>query len=205
MIKAFLKGLATKASENVAVLLWPSAAAIATVMTFFTVPAVTLSLNRWQVAACVLGFIFALAITAWLTRRAASRRRFHATQYGERHIWGSAQQRDGTVTTQINTDLVIKNLTTEPLHLIRARLVRPKLGEPITAMIYTLDGDAALLPPREAAKVRVFMVMHGSPAAPGECLSAVIAITDDEGHEQRIRMALRGVITMQPMPARPPA
>lgn len=200
MFKAFLEGLVKKLGENVAALLWAGALVIGPVLTWLAAPAVTLRLNRWQIAACVLALLAALAVTAWLTRHAGLRKRFYATQYGARQIWGSAEQRDGTIATQFNIDLMVKNLSARRLHLIKARVVRPKLGEPLTTMIFAGSGATAVLEPQRAGVLTLFMVVHGAPTKPSDRLAAVIAIADDEGREQRVHVRLRRVVAPAPPP-----
>jgi len=54
-------------------------------------------------------------------------------------------------------------------------------------------GNPAVLPPREPAHISVFLHIRGvldRPHSGGE-ISTVLGISDDEGHEQRVRVRLR--------------
>jgi hypothetical protein len=100
---------------------------------------------------------------------------------------------------QIRTELMAKNLTDKILHLLTARPVRPKIrGEVLQVFIHTgADSKYGLdcLPPGATLHTSIMIMIRGLPAGfRGEtmpALTAVLAVTDDEGNEQRVRMSLK--------------
>ena len=107
--------------------------------------------RRWiEAAATGLG-IFAVcrlgntATTNFKTYRArvAARHTFHLTPVPQRCHWGATRQQDGTMTTQIAVSLIAKNLTQYALHLLRVRLIKPKIsGEVLGEMLLVSRTDS---------------------------------------------------------------
>src|SRR5437667_4713957 len=65
-------------------------------------------------------------IPVWRASKDA-RRRFYLTEVPQQSHWSSAKQSDDSIVTQIVTDLLIKNRTSSPLALTRARLISPRI------------------------------------------------------------------------------
>jgi hypothetical protein len=117
-----------------------------------------------------------------------------------RSFWGATRQKDGTIVSQIRAEFLAKNRTGKILHLLAARVVRPKIpGELLQAFITTPVDDAFgidCVPPGATLHVTVNMLIRGYPGRvrknPTE-LAAVLALKDDEGNEQRIKLALKAI------------
>jgi hypothetical protein len=93
-----------------------------------------------------------------------------------------------------------KNRTEKILHLLTARVVRPKIsGEIINVFIHTgadTEFGVDCLPPGATMHISVIIMIRGFPAHVREdkklpSLTAVIAVADDEGNEQRVRLPLK--------------
>jgi hypothetical protein len=196
MLKSFREGLAKRAGEWTANLILAGVVAGGTLTAWLAAPAVNVKLTHLQVVACVSALLVLLAATSWSSRALILRRRpkFHLTQHGHRNMWGTVEQKDGSLNTSIAAELVAKNLTTEPVYLVTSRLVRPRIGGEVLMEHVHLDGGSpAVLPPREPAHVSVFLHIRGVLDRPrsGDEIAAVLGISDDEGHEQRVHVRLR--------------
>jgi hypothetical protein len=143
-------------------------------------------------------------IPAWRAS-ADARRRFHTTGEPQQSFWSSAKQADDSIVTQVVARLLIKNRTTEPLALVSARLVSPKIhGEiahadvSVRAVNRNIYGDAVhsghMIPPAMSLPASVGIYIRGVPRRKVDKLvRAVIALTDDEGHEEKIAVDMRVV------------
>jgi hypothetical protein len=136
----------------------------------------------------------------------AARRTFYLTPVAHECHWGSTRQQDGTISTQITVALVAKSLMPHgSLHLLRARLIRPKLsGEVLTNILLVEDrlsgeyGSAHRtgrhIPPGAIRSVVINMLIRGVPkqsAAKVTPLAAQLAAEYAKGNEQRVRLELR--------------
>jgi hypothetical protein len=181
-----------------------------TALTAWLAGPVILHLTHLQVVAAAFVLLVLLGAVAWASRALTLRRRpkFHLTQHGHRNIWGTPEQKDGSINTSIAVELVAKNLTSEPVYLVIPRLVRPKIdGEVVMRNVHLAGGDHAVLPPREPAHISVFLHIRGTlvRAPTSGRIAAVIAIADDEGHEQRVHVNLRWLQRPPKSPAQTPS
>jgi hypothetical protein len=197
MLEDFREGFAKHAGERTADLIFAAIIAGGTLAAWFAAPAVNvhLYLTHLQVVSCVFLFLLLIAGSAWASRALTLRRRpgFHMMQHGRRDIWTTVQQPDGSIHTSIAVDLLAKNLTTEPTYLVSPRLVRPRIrGEIFMALVHVVGEGRALLAPGEPTDVSVFLQICGTVELPNSAsVIAVLAIADDEGREQRVRVRLR--------------
>src|SRR5437764_294984 len=59
--------------------------------------------------------------------------------------WGVSKQTDGSYVTQVAMHCMVKNRSTEPLHIMKARLIRPKIkGEVLPGLVMTRAANAAV-------------------------------------------------------------
>jgi hypothetical protein len=139
----------------------------------------------------------------------AARRTFHLSAAGIHNHWGTAKQTDDSVTTQISARFLVKNLTDAPLGLVMPRLIKPKInGQVIRAFIAvrpagdsnygTTAIDGYRIPPGGIAPASVEITIRGvSGHDPAKTLHVALGIRDDEGNEQRVKVALKGT-TQEP-------
>lgn len=133
----------------------------------------------------------------------AGRRTFHLSPESIQAHWSTHRQRDDSMTTQITAQFMVKNLTDAPLGLVEPRLIRPKInGEvrhadiavrPAESHTYGSLHSGYRIPPGDVAPAALHLMIGGTPGqAATETLHATFGISDDEGNEQRIRVALKG-------------
>jgi hypothetical protein len=123
------------------------------------------------------------------------------------------KQSDDSTTTQINAHFLVKNLTAVPIRLVASRLIRPKIeGEVLHHDVMVRAADSNLygaavhsghtIPPHEALPASVALIVRGVPQRAGDqTLNVTLGVTNDEGYEQRVGVALRGF----PKPKQPGA
>lgn len=145
-----------------------------------------------------------VGVRAWLAARDEARI-LHVTVQG-RSRWHLARQPDDTYLTQISIDALVKNRTDEPLSLVRATAVKPKIlrGEVVSGFI-SIEGEDGCIPPRKSRSVHIHMMVRARPNwAPDTVVSAVFAISDDEGRERRFPVILRNSGGKAAPPKKPP-
>ena len=151
-------------------------------------------------AACRLGSLVISQINSYRTKLAA-RRTFHLTPIPHRSFWGPTRQKDGTIVSQIRAEFMVKNRTNKSLRLLTARVVKPNIpGDVLHVLLHTdVDsqyGDIDYLP--QGATIRLSVVLHVR-GFPGRVrknppdLAAVLAVADDEGNEQRVKLPLKAI------------
>jgi hypothetical protein len=110
--------------------------------------------------------------------------------------------------TQVCARLLVKNRTTIPLALVRARLLKPKIrGEilnddvSVRAVDRNIYGDAHsgyVVPPGVTLPASAVIMIRGVPTKKlGKQVRATIGVTDDEGHEQKVTVEM----LVLPLPA----
>ena len=66
------------------------------------------------------------------------RRYFFVTPIDHQCHWGIAKQNDGSYVTQISVECMIKNRSTESVHIMKARVIKPKIsGEVLPGLVLT--------------------------------------------------------------------
>ena len=174
----------------------------------------------WIVIAGVVFGVLALArglgilienIPVWKVS-ADKRRRFHLIPDPQQSLWSISKQADDSIVTQVVARFLTKNRTTETLALVQARLIRPKIrGEIIHSdvLVRAVDeniyGSAAhsghAIPAGMSLPTSVHILIRGVPRrAPANHLRAVIGVTDDEGHEQRVAIDMRVIPQPEAVP-----
>jgi hypothetical protein len=130
------------------------------------------------------------------------RRTLHLTLEDNQSFWHIAKQRDGSMATQFTLRFMAKNLTNSPLHLLKARIIRPKIrGELIQDIILvrsvqqnvysTAQTSGNYIPPNALLPISVTIMSHGSPKQTTGRMRTLIGITDASGNETRIKLSLK--------------
>jgi hypothetical protein len=134
-----------------------------------------------------------------------ARRIFHLTPTTRDCHWGSTRQQDGTITTHTTVSLMAKNLSDRMLHLLTARLIKPKISGEILANFLLIEdrqtseyGSVQMtgkhIPPDAIRALAITIIVRGVPkqkAGKLRPLAAVLSIADAEGNEQRVKVDLR--------------
>lgn len=174
-------------------------------------PVVPSTAKPWMIVATVLFGALAIAraaallieqIPQWRSARAA-RRKFHITPNPQQSFWHSPRQPDDSIMTQVAARLFVKNLTDDPLTLVSVRLVKPRIGGEVVssdvsvrAVGSNIYGDAFssghVIPPRMSLPASAHLMIRGVPwREPKNQVRVVIALRDDEGWEERVKMTMR--------------
>ena len=192
--------------------LWLFAATALSLTAFLYVPIfsglVTKETCLWIAVAAVSCGIFlesrftsiAIAIIRKYHASLEARRTFHLTPLGQQSHWGTSQLPGGTVITNLTVVMDAKNRTNMPVTLLTSRLIRPKISGEITHNFVLIENRMnnqiiqRYIPPRTVRSIVVNMGIRGLPKQrPGKVqpLPVLIAVYDDEGNQQRIRLRLR--------------
>ncbi len=169
--------------------------------------------DSWLVVAVVLFNILAISRAISLVARAvhglgmarAARRTFHLSSDGMQSFWATVRQEDDSTTTQIVVRFAAKNLTDAPLGLMSVRLIKPKIRGEIVhtdVMVRAVDsnlyGDVAhsghRVPAKDILPATTSIIIRGVPRqVPGGTLTLALGITDENGNEQHLKLALKGM------------
>lgn len=153
-------------------------------------------------------------LSQWQSEKKA-RRKFHISANVQQSFLHFAKQPDGSIMTQVAARLFVKNLTGNPLALAGVRLVKPRVrGEvassdvSVRAVDRNIYGDAFssghAIPPGMALPASAHLMIRGVPwREPKKQVRVTIAIMDDEGWEERVKMTMRVMPKAQPVAALP--
>ena len=158
---------------------------------------VSASLAFARAAGIVIGWL-----SRWRTAKAA-RRAFHITAVEQQSFWHVAKQPDDSLITQVAARLFVKNLTDDPLALVSATLLKPRIrGEIVSSDVSVratdrnIYGDAIssghAIPARMSLPVSAHIMVRGVPwREPKKQVRLTLAVRDDEGRQERVKMILR--------------
>lgn len=191
------------------------------------VPAVNLELPKtyrpWLVVGLVVFGVLAIfkwinvLIGAWRSSRAEAKahKTFHMTPIVQHCRWSVAKQADGSMVTQIVAHFAVKNQNTAQVGLMRARVIKPSIkGEVLHDMITVreqrgpMHGTAYVSDHRIAAgtalPAHAVVMIRGKPRqTEDKDLAVTFGISDEDGHEQRVRVVCKGM--PKPRPSDQPA
>lgn len=197
--------------------LWLLTAVAVALGLFLLVPELSTNLPKtykpWFVLSAVLFIVLAIfrgvsvGFQWWRSWRisVAARRTFHLTPIDAQCFWSATRQSDDSVVTQIAARFIVKNRTPAPLNLISARVIRPVIrGEVIqkTVLVRAPEGTSYgsaqfaghAIPPGSTLPAAVDILIRGSPKlSPADTLRIKLGIVDDDGNEQRVWIALKGL------------
>lgn len=163
------------------------------------------------------GLIF-LAVAAWiftafkamsmmpglLAARAATRAvrtKFVITPVEHQSMWGIAKQQDGSFITQVTVRCMVKNRSSEPLQLMKARLVKPRIRGGELPCVVTMQGTRSnyhgtaftsgyAIPPGEALPASANIMVRGMPRQRSGKLAAVVEFQDADDNRARTTLTL---------------
>jgi hypothetical protein len=144
------------------------------------------------------------AVQAWRLWRAEAqaRIRFIITPIEHQCFWGVSRQTDGSVVTQVSGHFMVKNRTASNLHLMTARLVKPRLsGEVLPGLLTIRAVDSHMhgtahvsghaIPPNHTLPVSMTILIRSTPRQQAGMLDAIIEMADADANKERVRFALR--------------
>ena len=130
---------------------------------------------------------------------------FHMTPVTQHCWWSVAKQADGSFVTQVVADFAVKNQSTAPIGLMRARIIKPTIrGQVIHDMITVreqrgrMHGTAYVsdyrIAPGTSLPARVMVMIRGIPRKNEEDdMLVVFGVSDEDGREQRVSVVCRGM------------
>ena len=142
------------------------------------------------------------AVPSWRAS-ADARRKFHLTGVPQQSHWSTAKQADDSIITQISAHLFVRNRTADPLALVGVRLVSPRIrGEVVHADISVRAEDRNMygsaihsgyfVPPGMSLPASAHLLIRGVLRRKlGNEVKVRLAVSDDEGHEQRVTLRMR--------------
>jgi hypothetical protein len=144
------------------------------------------------------------AVQAWRLWRvdAQARVRFVITPIEHQCFWGISQQADGSLVTQVSGHFMVKNRTASALHLMTARLVKPRIsGEVLPGLITMRAVDSNMhgtahvsghaVPPHQTLPVSMTILVRGAPRQKAGMMDAIIEMADADANKERVRLRIR--------------
>lgn len=115
--------------------------------------------------------------------------------------WSVSRQSDGSYITQLTIRCMVKNRSAEPLYLVRARLVKPRVASQpswVPVLVRDFPGSAfasapvsgAYVTPGSTAAIAVMFLVRGAIRRGTRPLKAIIEFEDAEGKRERLRVGL---------------
>ena len=161
------------------------------------------------VYATIVAWIFVLAraaypmtemVLTYLQYRERARY-FLVTPIDAQCHWGVSKQADGSHVTQVSVHCMVKNRSTEPLHIMKARIIKPKIwGEVLPGVVVTRAPNAAIygtpavsgnyIGAGKTLPVGCTLLTRGVPRQRDGSMRAVIEIEDADGHRERVKILL---------------
>lgn len=162
----------------------------------------------------VVGTKSASHLPAWWSAREAQRAaqmKFVATPIESQSLWGIAKQPDGSYVTQITVRCMVKNRTGEPLHLLKAKLIKPKInGEELPGLVTMQAPDSNMhgtayvsgynIPAGQTLPASATILHRGMPNQRSGTLTATVEFQDADANRVRIPIVLN--MASPPGPAR---
>ena len=118
-------------------------------------------------------------------------------------FWDVATQPDGSLVTQFELRFMAKNLTSAPLHLLKAQLIRPKIrGELIRTIMSVRHprqnifgserASGHFIPPDALLPISVRIYIRGAPKQTNARMMRVrVVVTDAVGNETPVTFNLK--------------
>jgi hypothetical protein len=140
------------------------------------------------------------AILAYIRHR-EKRRHFVLTAIDQQCRWGVSRQTDGSYVTQLAFECMVKNRSTEPLHIMKAKVIKPKIrGEVLPRLVGTRAPNASTygtphisghhIGAGQTLPIACTILIRGQPKQTNGPIRAIIEIEDADGHRERIKLVL---------------
>ncbi len=164
--------------------------------------AVSQNLQAWVGFAAILFPLF--AICRFFAERYPKPKldnTFHLTPIENQNLIGVFKQQDGTMRTHVTAKFLAKNLTDKPLYLVKGKLVSPKISGKISHQLVLIKNPRTseygsvyasnhYIPANDTLPIMVEIFIQGKYRKKGSRLSAILAILDDAGNEQQVKLEL---------------
>lgn len=131
----------------------------------------------------------------------AAQLKFFATPIENQSFWAIAKQLDGSYVTQVSVRCMVKNRSAEPLHLMKAKLVRPKInGEELPGLVTMQAPDSNMhgtayvsgynIPAGQTLPASATILHRGMPNQRSGTMTATIEFQDADANHLRMLVAL---------------
>jgi len=167
----------------------------------------------WLVISLILFGVLAIfkwvivVLRAWRALQAEARMRktFHLTPIEQQCHWSVTKQADGSIVTQIVANFAVKNQSSSPVGLIGLRVIKPNIkGEVLHNDILIRQQNGRMYGTARVSDYRIapgttipgqaVVMIRGEPGGSRERdLDVTLAITDEDGNEQRVSVLCWGV------------
>lgn len=161
------------------------------------------------VYAAIVAWIFVLAraakptseaVLTYLHYREQSRYFLVTPVEGQCH-WGVSKQPDGSYITQVALHCLVKNRSTEKVHIMKARIIKPRIkGELLPGLLVTRTQNAnvygtalvsgSYIGPGQTLPVSCTLLTRGTPRQKSGPMEAKIEFEDADGHRERVKVRL---------------
>jgi hypothetical protein len=161
------------------------------------------------VYAAIVAWIFVLAraakpiteaVLAYLHYREQSRYFLVTPVEGQCH-WGVSKQPDGSYITQVAVHCMVKNRSTEQVHIMKARIIKPRIkGEVLPGLVATRaqnanvygtpQGSGSYIGPGQTLPVSCTLLTRGTPRQKSGPMQAKIEFEDADGHRELVQVRL---------------
>lgn len=140
------------------------------------------------------------ALLAYLRYREQSRY-FLVTAIEPQCHWGVSKQTDGSYVTQVAFHCMVKNRSAEPLHIMKASIIKPRIrGQMLPGLVVTRAQNANdygtphvsgnFIRAGQTLPVSCTILVRGMPRQKSGPMRATIEIEDADGHRERIKVLL---------------
>lgn len=135
-----------------------------------------------------------------------ARRKFVITPVDDQCYWAISAQPDGSSVTQIVGRFMVKNRTNAALHLMKARLIKPRIkGAELPGMLSMQSVDSHMhgtaytsgfFIPAEGTLPAAATILHrGTPIQKTGVLDAIIEISDADANAERVQLKINYIGT----------
>jgi hypothetical protein len=140
------------------------------------------------------------AMQAYLHYREQSRYFLVTPIEGQCH-WGVSKQPDGSYVTQVAVHCMVKNRSTEQVHIMKAGIIKPRIkGEVLPGLVATRAQNANVygtppvtgnyIGPGQTLPVSCTILIRGTPRQKSGPMQAKIEFEDADRHRQRVSVRL---------------
>jgi hypothetical protein len=158
--------------------------------------------SGWVFYAMIVAWVFVLCratisgFYVWYQEYSKTHAKFIVTPIESQCLWSVSRQPDGSYVTHISGSFMVKNLTQEPLHLMKARLLRPRIrGEALRELItmHAMHPGIVVnyIRPSATLPIATNIIIRGVLRQRDGVMNAVVEITDTNANKERVRVKLR--------------
>jgi hypothetical protein len=139
---------------------------------------------------------------------------FHLTEVDGACFWRHAPIGHNELGLSIRINCIVKNKSSEPLHLLKARCIRPNFGGEVVmnqVQMMVARNQSWSIPPNSTATVLANIILKVQKEWPRGDIQALIGVLNDDGIEETVKVTLKcppepiaAIATPLPKPEPPP-